>query len=236
MLPWHVHLYVGHPLGQHTWCNFSIVSISPAAGPFPLPCHCQIFPSINVPTELPPYITCMQAASCHREAACDCRDVLFDGSLGKGLMEGWKNENEAEILAAVTLTALQSWRERSYSSAVRKGRAEVMGEVLLASGCDCSPLKGGSHEVMGLRRRDGGFNDALEACLISLIWESRRRWNFRIDEFKVSAFYTCSINPINVYFTYWSLSQAAAWAQGFLSRKNLIHFFREASKMQKPVC
>lgn len=52
-----VHLYVGQPLVQHTLCNFSMVSISLAAGPSPLPCHCQNFPSINAATELPPYIT-----------------------------------------------------------------------------------------------------------------------------------------------------------------------------------
>lgn len=100
VLPRPVHLYVGQPLGHHALCNFSMVSISPAAGPSPLLCHCQEFPSINVPTELPPHITWTKAASCHREAACDCRDVPFDDLLGKGLTEGWKKENETEVLAA----------------------------------------------------------------------------------------------------------------------------------------
>lgn len=106
----------------------------------------------------------------------------------------------------------------TYSSTVRANWGEVMGEIpaMLASGWDWSPpLKGQSHGVMGCGRRGGGSNAALYSCLVGLIWRSGRSWNFRIDDLKVSAFYSRSINPpsqmsINVYFCL--LSQAAASA------------------------
>lgn len=152
VIPHPAHLYVGQPLGQHAVCNFSMVSISLSAWPSPLPCHCQNFLSINFPSHWTATIHHLHAGSFLSQRSCLwVQGCPLDGSLWQRIdvrLEEWKWGRNISSCRARE-------RERLYSCAIREGRGEVMGEALLASGCDCSPLKGGSHEVMGLRRRKG---------------------------------------------------------------------------------